>query len=115
MGKEATVEYTVDGWKKYQKTQEITGRLSGPIKEILAAELAAGNQIVQASDDWPTENANVILRDPFAQDYRPLYPTLTYTFDNDPHYWRDAYLDKENQAFIAVRFSLSHNADPPSS
>jgi hypothetical protein len=96
----------VDGWKKRQKEQEITGRLAGPIKEILAAELAAGNQILRASDDWPTQNANIILKDRFTQDYRARYPHLQYTFDNDPHYWRDAYLDQENQEFIAAKFSL---------
>jgi hypothetical protein len=108
---ETTVKYTVDGWKKFQKEQEITGRLSGPIKEILASELAAGNQISQASDDWPTDKANIVLKERFAKDYRPLYPNLKYTFDNDPHYWRDAYLDRENQEFIAVKFSLDHSAD----
>jgi hypothetical protein len=107
------MEFTVDGWKKLQRQSEITGRLSGPIKEILAFELAAGNQILQASDDWPTQNANIILTDRFSRDYRPLYPTLEYMFDNDPHYWRDAYLDRENQEFIAVKFSLSQGTDPP--
>jgi len=107
------MEYTVAGWNKIQKEQEITGRLSGPIKEILACELATGNQIVEASDDWPTQKANIILKDRFAEDYRALYPNLEYMFDNDPHYWRDAYFDKENQEFIAVRFSLSHISDPP--
>ena len=105
--------FTVDGWKKFQKIQEITGRLTGPIKEILAIELAAGNKIIGASDDWPTENANITLESKFSADYRPLYPNLTYMFDNDPHYWRDAYLDKENQEFIAVRFHLDHEADSP--
>ena len=110
---EATLEYTVSGWRKHQKEQEITGRLSGPIKEILTAELAAGNQIIQASDDWPTSKANIILENQFAKDYRTVYPNLKYMFDNDPHYWRDAYLDKENQEFIAVKFSLSDVSDPP--
>jgi hypothetical protein len=107
------VEYTVAGWKKIQREKEITGRLSGPIKEILALEIASGNQITQASDDWPTQKANIILKNKFAKDYSTLYPNLEYTFENDPHYWRDAYFDKENQEFIAVRFSLSHVSDPP--
>jgi uncharacterized protein (TIGR02569 family) len=104
--------YTVEGYRRHQKEEEIKARLSGPIKEILASELAAGNQIVSASDDWPTQNANIILKDHFAQDYRALYPGLEYTFDNDPHYWRDAYSDRENQEFIAVKFSLPHSDDP---
>ena len=87
--------------------------MSWPIKEILAAEIAAGNQIVQASDEWPTQNANITLEYKFAKDYSTLYPNLEYWFDNDPHYWRDAYYDEENQEFIAVVFSLSHNSDPP--
>ena len=102
--------FTVDGWRKSQKENEITGRLSGPIKEILAFEIAAGNQVIQASDDWPTQNANIVLENKFARDYRPLYPHLKYTFDNDPHYWRDAYFDQENQEFIAVKFSLESAA-----
>jgi uncharacterized protein (TIGR02569 family) len=110
--KEATAAfYTVEGHRHYQKEEEIKARLSGPIKEILACELAAGNQIVVASDDWPTQKANILLKDRFAKDYRTLYPNLQYTFDNDPHYWRDAYLDEENQEFIAVRHSLSHLVD----
>ena len=60
--REAAIEYTVAGWNKIQKEQEIAGRLSGPIKEILAFELAAGNQIVEASDEWPTEKANIWLK-----------------------------------------------------
>jgi hypothetical protein len=98
--------FTVDGWKRHKKEKEIIGRLSGPIKEILASELASGNQILRASDDWPTQKANITLKNRFAQDYTALHPDLQYLFDNDPHYWRDAYLDKENQEFIAVRFSL---------
>jgi hypothetical protein len=87
--------------------------LSGPIKEILASELAAGNQIVEASDEWPTEKANIWLKNRFAKDYRPLYPSLKYSFVNDAHYWLDDYLDKDNQEFIAVRWSLSNLGAPP--
>ena len=105
--------YTVDGYRRYQKEKEIKARLSGPIAEILASELAAGNQIVSASDDWPTPKANIILRDRFAKDYTTLYPNLEYMLDDDPHYWRDAYLDRENQEFIAVRHSLPPSADSP--
>jgi hypothetical protein len=100
------VEYTVDGYRRLQKEKEITARLSGPIAEILALELASGNQIVEASDDWPTEKANIWLKNEFAKDYRTLYPGLNYTYVNDPHYWRDQYYDAENQEFIAVRFHL---------
>jgi hypothetical protein len=104
--------FTVDGYRRLKREAEITARLSGPIKEILAFELAAGNQIALASDDWPTQKANIWLENKFAKDYRTQYPTLKYSFVNDAHYWLDDYYDKENQEFIGVKYNLSHVTEP---
>ena len=104
--------FTVEGYKRFKKENEIKARLVGPIKEILAFELASGNQIALASDDWPTQNANIWLENRFAKDYRTQYPGLKYSFVNDAHYWLDDYYDKENQEFIGVKYSLSHVTDP---
>jgi hypothetical protein len=112
--REATVEFfTVEGYKRFRKENEIKARLAGPIKEILAFELASGNQITLASDDWPTQNANIWLKNRFAKDYRAQYPTLKYTFVCDAHYWLDEYHDEENQEFIGVEYSLSNVPDSP--
>ena len=105
--------FTVDGYRRLKKEIEITRRLSGPIKEILAFELASGNQIALASDDWPTQNANIWLENRFAKDYRALYPSLKYSYVHDAHYWLDDYYDEENKEFIGVKYSLSHVTDPP--
>lgn len=70
---------------------QLIGRLSPAIFEILIAELKRGNRIVETSLKWPVRGVFVMLRSDFGQNYQKA--GLEFTELNDPHYWRNQYVD----------------------
>ena len=80
---------------------ERIGRLSAPIAAILIAELKRGNRIVETSVGWPVRGVFVMLRSDFGQSYHES--GLEYTELNDPHYWRNQYVDTASGNGIGSR------------
>lgn len=73
------------------------------IKKILDCEIENGNSISEISTSWPEEVSVFIIMDkPFSQVYN--IEGLEYTNLNDPHYWKEDYLDKEYMQIIACKF-----------
>ncbi|WP_075358701.1 hypothetical protein [Caballeronia sordidicola] len=81
----------------------ILRRLSGPLREILDAELSGGNVIVEISSRWPMSNVNVWLKNPLSQKYATVYPSLEYAYLGDPRNWLVHYIDIETGAMIATK------------
>ncbi|CAL2104429.1 conserved protein of unknown function [Tenacibaculum sp. 190130A14a] len=73
------------------------------IEIILNAEITKGNKIVESSKGWPEKKSTlIILEKPFHEKYE--IDNLEYRCLNDPHYWKEEYLDKSNSQTIACRF-----------
>ena len=83
----------------------ILPRLTGPLREILDAEVSAGNVMVEVSSCWPMPNVNVWLRDPLTRNYADRYPQLEYRYLGDPRNWLEEYIDRENGAMVAAKCS----------
>lgn len=67
---------------------EILPRLKGPLRAILDAELASGNEMVEVSTRWPMPVVNIWLKNPLT---------------DDPRNWLEEYVDKENGAMLAAK------------
>ncbi|VCJ94867.1 hypothetical protein [Burkholderia pseudomallei] len=83
--------------------QVILPRLTGPLREILDAEMAAGNVLVEISSCWPMPNVNVWLRNPLTRKYLARYPQLEYSYLGDPKHWLDQYVDRDVGAMVAAK------------
>jgi ribosomal-protein-alanine N-acetyltransferase len=59
------------------------------LRAILAAELAAGNEIAETGGGWPDKDSVFIrLKHPFKTPHSPLHAGVIYTEPNDPHWWK---------------------------
>ncbi|WP_147084212.1 hypothetical protein [Marinomonas aquiplantarum] len=85
--------------------KRVIEKLKGPLKELLAKELEAGNEIDTAESEWPRKRSNIWLKQRFHNDYKELYPSLKYRYLGDPRNWIEEYDDPENEEFIAVSAS----------
>ncbi|WMY07558.1 hypothetical protein [Paraburkholderia phenoliruptrix] len=81
----------------------ILPRLTGPLCEILDAELAGGNVIVEIASGWPMSNVNVWLKNPLSQKYANDYPSLQYAYLGDPKNWLEHYIDIDAGAMVAAK------------
>ncbi len=80
-------------------------RLKGPLKDILDAEIALGNEIVEISSGWPMSKVNVWFKNPLTDKYANSYPSIQYNYLNDVKNWLEEYIDKENGAMVAAKVS----------
>ncbi|WP_322032828.1 hypothetical protein [Paraburkholderia sp. J76] len=81
----------------------ILPRLSGPLREILDAELSIGNVMVEVSSGWPMPNVNVWLKNPLSRKYVTNYPDLEYAYLDDPRNWLEHYIDTRIGAMVAAK------------
>ncbi|MEC7608789.1 MAG: hypothetical protein VX964_01325 [Verrucomicrobiota bacterium] len=81
----------------------VLSRLKGPLKEILDAEMAAGNEILEISSKWPMPEVNVWFKNPLTDKYEKAYPSLQYSFLGDPKNWLEEYVDDVNGAMVAAK------------
>jgi hypothetical protein len=81
----------------------ILPRLTGPLREILEAELSAGNSMVEISSGWPMPSVNVWLKDPLGEKYMADYPDLEYSYLGDPRNWLEQYVDITIGAMVAAK------------
>lgn len=78
-------------------------QLALPLREILDAELAAGNTVAEISD-WPPKCAVfVLLGSPFLTGPHNGHD-LQYRCVNDQHYWKADYLYRNGEQCLACRF-----------
>ncbi|TDG09783.1 hypothetical protein E1N52_04455 [Paraburkholderia guartelaensis] len=80
----------------------ILPRLSGPLRELLDAELSIGNTMVEISSGWPMPNVNVWLKNPLSRKYLANYPDLEYAYLGDPRNWLEHYIDTQIGAMVAA-------------
>lgn len=83
--------------------KEILPRLKGPLREILDAEIAAGNEMVEISSKWPMPEVNVWLKYPLTDKYTKTYPSLQYSYLGDPKNWLEDYIDRESGSMVAAK------------
>lgn len=81
----------------------ILPRLTGPLREILDAEISTGNVLVEISSSWPMPNVNVWFKDPLTRKYADQYPKLEYSYLGDPRNWLEGYIDREFGAMVAAK------------
>jgi hypothetical protein len=76
---------------------------SETLKQLLAEELSAGNQVTETSSGWPKEQAiMVFLKTPFHKKYKA--DNVRYNELNDRHYWKAEYVDETTGHVLACGF-----------
>lgn len=80
----------------------ILAGLNPALKEILDLELAAGNEIIETSLDWPEMGSVMIrLRNPFVRRPVSMPKGVSYLEPNDPHWWRAEYSTRNPAHILA--------------
>ena len=79
-------------------------RVTGPLRDVIKAEIAFGNRIVEVWENWPPESLAIMLGDPFKQKPKSLPSSIVYRDLNDTHYWKSEYYDSENKLLLACQF-----------
>jgi len=78
------------------------------LKEILEAELKAGNKVVETSLGGFTKCADnhifVWLKYPFKTQVRKDLDRIVYRLIDDRHYWKAEYYDEINHQTLACNF-----------
>ena len=86
----------------------LINELSSEMKQILNAEIEAGNEIIETSLGGFSETSNnhifVFLRYPFKGQYD--ISGICYREINDPHYWKAEYDDDINHQTIACNYGI---------
>ena len=86
----------------------LINELSSEMKQILNAEIEAGNEIIETSLGGFSETSNnhifVFLRYPFKGQYD--ISGICYREINDPHYWKAEYDDDINHQTIARNYGI---------
>ena len=85
---------TPDDWK-------LIDELCPELKNILDAELAAGNRIATTLDAW---GKMVMLTEHFRVPHAIHGTRVTFLEVNDPHYWKSQYSVKELDQHVACKF-----------
>lgn len=76
-------------------------RLHPALRSIVAAEVAAGNRVIDAGADWPDAGSvHVTLRDPF--DGRHANAQAIFSLCDDPHYWHADYSTAEAPRHLLI-------------
>lgn len=84
-----------------QIDQEHLKAISPHLTQILEAELANGNEVVETRKHYPGQDSIfVALKHPFAKVY-PISAAIEFREINDPHYWKAEYEDVELKHLLA--------------
>ncbi|MGF6569118.1 hypothetical protein ABH945_001194 [Paraburkholderia sp. GAS333] len=78
-------------------------RLTGPLRQVLDAELSVGNVMVEVTSGWPMPNVNAWLKNPLSRKYVADYPNLEYAYLGGPRNWLEHYMDTRIGAMVAAR------------
>ena len=86
----------------------LINELSSEMKQILNAEIEAGNEIIETSHGGFSETSDdhifVFLKYPFKSQYD--ISGICYREINDPHYWKAEYDDDINHQTIACNYGI---------
>jgi hypothetical protein len=78
---------------------------SGPLQRFLAAELSAGNRIVEGGSlQWGNLKRLIILATPFLSRGKEDEVPLVFREINDPHYWKAEVEDPNTGEMVACKF-----------
>jgi RimJ/RimL family protein N-acetyltransferase len=98
---DAGYELTRARWIERQSATALD-LLHPALRVILAAELAAGNEVAETGGGWPDpDSVFVRLRHPFRTRPSPLPDEVTYTEPNDPHWWKADYSSRAPRHILA--------------
>lgn len=88
-----------------QVKQEHLDRLCPELAELLRAELAAGNRVVDTSEGWPqAASVFVGLALPFRHRPTSLPPGVVYRDVNDAHWWKAEYEHEPSGHLLTCKF-----------
>jgi hypothetical protein len=80
-------------------------RLCPELAELLAAELAAGNNIYETGSGWPrAESVMVSLAKPFLAGPASLPAGVVFREINDAHWWKAEYEHEPSGQMLICRF-----------
>ena len=81
----------------------VVAGLCGELRQILEAELAAGNRIAETSRDWPVA-LNLWLAHPFRARTIAVPAEVRFRQVDDPHWWLAEYECQQHHHLLACRF-----------
>lgn len=97
----ASYEIRRSTWQLLRYAPILAG-LNPALKEILDLELAAGNEIIETSLDWPEMGSVLIrLRNPFVRRPVSMPEGVSYLEPNDPHWWHAEYSTRNPAHILA--------------
>jgi len=88
-----SLEHVASIWALENKREiiECMNDLWPELQTILDAELKAGNQVLEASRDWPDAGSVFITLIKRFQKNSAVNESVQYNEENDPHYWHADY------------------------
>jgi hypothetical protein len=93
----------MEDWNKIDS--KVVEGFHGILKEILDAELEAGNAIIESwCGDWPVGVSVVFLKESFKTAIQKNLENIEFRNINDPHYWKAEYKDKINKQMLICGF-----------
>ena len=76
-------------------------KITGALKDILDAELRAGNWVKETWHDWPSPGTvAVALSRPFLTPIKKDIPGIVFKRQNDLHYWKAHYFDTDKRIYL---------------
>lgn len=83
-------------------------QLCPELRQMLDAELAAGNEIVETHSGWPRQSSIFVsLKRPFSVPWPNLPPGIVHRDVNDPHWWKAEYVHELTGHILVCRFGPS--------
>jgi hypothetical protein len=80
------------------------GKICAALRPLLAAELAAGNRVVECGPSLYGHGAVlVLLAEPFRAAQADLPAGIVHRDVNDPHWWKAEYFHPETKHCLACR------------
>ena len=96
-----SAELTRQQWQE-ERNRPALGALHPALSAILAAELAAGNEVAEMQAGWPdADSVFVRLRQPFVHRPPDLPAGIQFHELNDPHWWKSEYTSENPRHILA--------------
>ncbi len=91
--------------RDHEIKQEHIDSLCKPLAELLAAELQAGNNILETWQDWPEKNTMIVMLEfPFLALPESLPDNIAINEIDDERYWLAEYEAVKERQFLACQF-----------
>jgi RimJ/RimL family protein N-acetyltransferase len=97
----AEYEISAERWREFLDAPHLADLHPG-LRAILAAEIAAGNEVLESSSGWPdADSVFVRLKHPFRAALSSLPSGITHHVLQDPHWWKAEYSSSAPRHILA--------------